>query len=144
MKKAELIELFCECLDNCSLDTHINIHNEFVREYKPYGENEIEPNDEEFFNLYFENRPLEAVRATYFGKYEWNDDYVWFNAYGNVCSGTYENELPLSDAEEMAEWFIEHYDTIDNIDEMNEFCEACESYDEFDEETEECEKEENE
>lgn len=130
MNKAELIELFCECWECCSLQTQVNIHNEFVRENTCDFENEINSNDDEFFNVYFYDRPFEAVRATCNGNYEWGDDYVWFNAYGNLCSGTYADELPLKDAEEMAEWFIDHYDTIDYIGAMNEFCETCQSYDE--------------
>ena len=42
-------------------------------------------NDEEFFNTFF-NNPMEAIRATYYGNYNYNDDYVKFNGYGNIDS----------------------------------------------------------
>ena len=42
-------------------------------------------NDEEFFNTFFDN-PMEAIRATYYGNYNYNDDYVKFNGYGNIDS----------------------------------------------------------
>ena len=42
-------------------------------------------NDEEFFNTFF-NNPMEAIRATYYGDYNYNDDYVKFNGYGNIDS----------------------------------------------------------
>ena len=42
-------------------------------------------NDEEFFNTFF-NNPMEAIRATYYGNYNYNDEYVKFNGYGNIDS----------------------------------------------------------
>ena len=42
-------------------------------------------NDEEFFNTFFDN-PMEAIRATYYGDYNYNDEYVKFNGYGNIDS----------------------------------------------------------
>ena len=42
-------------------------------------------NDEEFFNTFFDN-PMEAIRATYYGNYNYNDDYVKFNGYGKIDS----------------------------------------------------------
>ena len=45
-----------------------------------------EINDEEFFNMYFENNPDEAVRCVCYGNYKYMDEYVKFNAYGNLVS----------------------------------------------------------
>lgn len=42
-------------------------------------------NDEEFFNTFFTN-PMDAVRASYYGEYNYMDEYVRFNAYGNLES----------------------------------------------------------
>ena len=42
------------------------------------------PHDEEFYNIYFEGNPIEAVRAVLFGDVRWSDDYVRFNGYGNL------------------------------------------------------------
>lgn len=53
-------------------------------------------NDEEFFNMFFEGRPMEVARATYYGDYNFMDEYVHFNGYGNLesCSEyEYEDEL---------------------------------------------------
>ena len=47
---------------------------------------DIWENDEEFFNINFNDRPMEAVRAVFYGNYKYNDDYVRFNAYGNIES----------------------------------------------------------
>ena len=54
---------------------------------------------------------------------------MWFNAYGNLESGDYEEHLPLRDGEEMAEWYIDNYDEVEYITEMGDFYEACENGD---------------
>lgn len=46
---------------------------------------EIYINDEDFFQMFFES-PYEAVRATQYGDYKYNDDFVRFNGYGNLES----------------------------------------------------------
>lgn len=43
-------------------------------------------NDEEFFNTYFHNNPMGAVRSVSFGEYNFNDEYVRFNGYGNLVT----------------------------------------------------------
>lgn len=43
-----------------------------------------EPNDEEFYSIYFSNDPQELARAIYYGEYNYCDDYIRFNAYGNL------------------------------------------------------------
>lgn len=45
-----------------------------------------EINDEDFFNVYFENNVDEAVRSVCYGNYKYMDEYVKFNAYGNLES----------------------------------------------------------
>ena len=47
---------------------------------------DVYENDEEFFNVYFEGRPMEAVRAAQYGEYSYTDEYVRFNGYGNLES----------------------------------------------------------
>lgn len=44
-------------------------------------------NDKEFFKAYF-NNPMEAIRAICYGDYNYNDDYIRFNGYGNIDSYT--------------------------------------------------------
>ena len=143
MKKDKLIALFVECYDNCTLRSKIEIHNIYVRENNFSYEGEIERNDEDFFNLFFEGKPMEAVRAASYGHYNYADDWVWFNAYGNLESGDYEEQLPLRDAEEMAEWYINNHDETKYFEEMMDFYEACENGDDEDEEEENDDEGEN-
>lgn len=67
-----------------------------------------EVNDEDFFNVHF-TEPMEAVRAAYFGEYQYSDDYVRFNAYGNLKSvSTWDFEQELKDGkDEIVERYIE-------------------------------------
>ena len=73
-----------------SIVNEINGYNEEL-DYLNYREN-----DEYFFNTYFENNVMEAIRACYFGNYNYNDAYVKFDAYGNlesICWFELEKEL---------------------------------------------------
>lgn len=67
-----------------------------------------EINDEDFFNVHFAE-PMEAVRAAYFGEYQYSDDYVRFNAYGNLKSvSTWDFKQELKDGkDEIVERYIE-------------------------------------
>lgn len=136
MNEEKLVELFVEGYENCELSSKIEIHNIYIRETNSGCEYEIESNDEDFFNTFFEGKPMEAVRASYYGDFRYNDDWVWFDTYGNLSSGDNEEELPLCDAEEMAEWYIENYEELDHIKEMGDFCDACE---EGEDEEDDCE-----
>ena len=70
-------------------------------------------NDEEFFNTFFDN-PMEAIRATYYGNYNYNDDYVKFNGYGNIDSySEYERIEEIKDnIDDIVENLIESYYNI--------------------------------
>lgn len=46
-----------------------------------------EYNDEEFFNVFFEDK-IEIARAICYGNYNYAHEYVKFNAYGNLVSAT--------------------------------------------------------
>lgn len=136
MNEEKLVELFVEGYENCELSSKIEIHNIYIRETNSGCEYEIYSNDEYFFITFFDRKPMEAVRASYYGDFRYNDDWVWFDTYGNLSSGDNEEELPLCDAEEMAEWYIENYEELDHIKEMGDFCDACE---EGEDEEDDCE-----
>ena len=70
-------------------------------------------NDEEFFNTFFDN-PMEAIRATYYGDYNYNDEYVKFNDYGNIDSYTeYERIEEIKDnIDDIVDNLIECYYNI--------------------------------
>ena len=41
-------------------------------------------NDDEFFDMFFEGKPAELARAIYYGDFNYNDEYIKFNGYGNL------------------------------------------------------------
>ena len=70
-------------------------------------------NDGEFFETYFESK-LDAVRATFYGDYKFNDDYVRFDGYGNLESfSEYDMIEEIKDSiDEIVENLIEYKDYI--------------------------------
>ena len=74
-------------------------------------ENDIidwQPNDDEFWEIYFDDNPREAARATYFGDIRnWNDPYIRFNAYGNLET-TYKIDYEPYEDEILEEWLNQH------------------------------------
>lgn len=93
-----------------------------VNSYDSSLENlEVYENDDDFFNTYFNNNVIEAVRAVSFGEYNYSDEYVKFNAYGNLESlSEYEyNELLEEYADEIAERYLELVESGDIEDYAN-------------------------
>ena len=62
-----------------------NLKFEGVYELKNFA---YEENGEEFFEMFFRNNPAEVARAIYFGNYNFNDEYIKFNAYNNLVTTT--------------------------------------------------------
>lgn len=67
------------------------------------------PHDEEFYNIYFSEKPADAVRAAIFGKVYWMDDYVRFNGYGNLETAS---QIPYDDEADtiIREWIYDKTD----------------------------------
>lgn len=118
-----------------------------VREINSYNEElddlDYQENDEYFFNTYFENNIMEAIRACYFGNYDYNDAYVKFDTYGNLESAGYfelEKELKNSINDITNEIIklkndISYNNTLKNI--INEYEKIEEIYDILDNEIDE-------
>jgi hypothetical protein len=60
----------------------VDVWNEYTREHD--SDREIFSNDEDFFNTYFENRVMDAVRAIFYGDYNYSHEFVMFNGYANL------------------------------------------------------------
>ena len=66
-------------------------------------------NYEEFFQIYFESSVMEAVRAISYGDYNYMEEYVRFNGYGNIESLTereWHQELK-DEADDIVEQYLE-------------------------------------
>ena len=71
-------------------------------------------NDDEFFDMFFEGRPAEVARAIYYGDFNYNDEYIKFNGYGNLKTYSeygYE-KLLKENIEEIIECLIEYVEYI--------------------------------
>lgn len=86
-QKESIIEVL-KCIETKTL---ISIWNEYCQEENM--DDYIHNNCEDFFNEMFEKTD-DAVRAVCFGNYSYTDEYVIFNAYGNLVS------FDIYDAEE--------------------------------------------
>lgn len=86
---------------------------------------DVRENDEEFFQVYFEDKPMEAVRAAVYGDYNYTDEYVRFNGYGNLESLSqwkFEEELKES-IEEIIDNLIENQPELSLDPEIEELIE---------------------
>ena len=120
-------ETFEEKFKELSIGERLSIFNTYCIEHGD-PDKEIHSFDEEFFETYFRD-PMEAARATFFGKIEsWMDEYIRFNAYGNLES--------MSEYEVLGE--IDYYleEIFDNPDMWEDYIEN-EEEEETDEETDE-------
>lgn len=82
----------------------------YVNSYDGSLENlEYYENNDDFFNTYFNDNVIEAVRAVSFGDYNYSDDYVRLDAYGNLESASeYEYYSELENyADEIAERYLD-------------------------------------
>ena len=100
-----LFDLVCEC----------NGYDGSLEEYYYWY------NDEEFFQCFYCNDILELVRAICYGNYNYCDDYVKINVYGNLESvDEYELKNILNDnVDEILDTFLELYKN-DNVDIYND------------------------
>lgn len=94
------VDMLRELVDEC------NGWNGSLEDYHMYNF------DEEFFEMFFNGNVIEAVRAVHFGNISnWCDEYIYFNAYGNLISmNSYEyGELLDDNRKEIVETALELY-----------------------------------
>ena len=79
-------------------------------------------NDDDFFSMAFGTNVLDAVRAVCYGDYKYSDDYVKFNAYGNLISANQYELMSLYDLykEDIADKIIELADVCFDYIELPE------------------------
>ena len=67
------------------MDNHelIEIHNQYCENIN-YMDDQIYYNDEEFFEIYFDGRTQELIRAIFYGDFNPNDEFIKFNGYANL------------------------------------------------------------
>lgn len=126
------LEKFTEEFKNLTDREKIAIYNEYCLEHGD-SDKMLYDFDEEFFEMAFEGKePMEICRATFFDHItSWNDEYIRFNAYGNLES--------LSEYDAVEE--IYEYDAVEEIYEYEDVWEDyIESEEDEDEDTYICPK----
>ena len=97
-------------------------------------------NDKEFFDCYFDGDTLGAVRAVCYGTYNYSDDYVKFDAYGNLESGNQwdvQEDILLEEDTILDEILENHHE----LDVPRSLMDLIEEYEELEEEQENAEEE---
>lgn len=81
-------------------------------------------NDKEFFDTYYYNDPMEAVRATLYGVYDWYDDFVKIDYDGNLKSCTrYELQKDIeNNIEEIMEKIIGYKNELVQYTYIKDYC----------------------
>lgn len=103
------IEAVVEHLEELSTSDLVGIHNTYCQETR--SEDEIYDNDEGFFDMSFSGNVMSAVRAISFGEYNYSDDYIKFNGYGNLeTTNDPEEWITIS---EIAEYILENEQYFD-------------------------------
>ena len=105
-------EVFEEKFKELSIGERLSIFNTYCIEHGD-SDNEIYSFDEEFFETFFSN-PMEAARATFFGKINsWTDEYIKINVYGNLES------MSEYDVLEEIDYYLE--EIFDNTDTWEDY-----------------------
>lgn len=90
--------------------SEVNGYNGYLDDYVWYD------NDEYFYEDFFSSKD-EVARAVYYGgnSYNYNDNYVRFDAYGNLETTNYIEDDMIDGAEEILDAFLEEYSN-NNVD----------------------------
>ena len=116
-------EKFEEKWNELTFEEQLSIYNNFIDE-ECKAEGHIYDFDEDFFTDSFRT-PIQAARATYFGKIgSWADEFITFDSYGNLKSlNKYEVEKCMEedlwyiyDNERFWQNYIEEDDEEEEID----------------------------
>jgi len=106
-KSIEAVTDYLKDLSNADL---VRAHNQYCQN-KNMSDDEIYNNDEEFFNVFFDGKVLEAVRAVSYGEFNYSDEYVMFNGYANLES--FNDPSDHVDISEIAEDIMENENDYD-------------------------------
>lgn len=107
---SKIVDLLNDATDNVL----VTVNNIYCQELG--YDDEIHSNDERFLSETFGSDVDKAVRAVYFGKYEYNDNWVKFNGYGNLetLSDIGVNDL-VESVETIAEYIFENQELFNHV-----------------------------
>ena len=116
------VDMLSEVIHRVSDSDLIRLYNDFLEENERY-EDRWYDNDDDFYNIFFENNPMEAIRsAVYACNYDYTDAYVRINDYGNLETCTdYELIEEITDDKEFKAWLFDNYNDTDLVGDLIEF-----------------------
>lgn len=86
-------------------------------------------NDEDFFDTYYADDIMGAVRAVCYGEYNFTDEYVRINAYGNLETTNYIQDELEGYVDEIVDHLVENWDEFkDTINLTSETKELIDEY----------------
>jgi hypothetical protein len=136
MNKEKFLAAIIEEINDMDSDGLINLNNRYCEEVN-YYDDMIYENGQDFFETHFSNDIMEAVRAASYGEYDYSDNYVKFNGYGNLESLDYITTDDLGNiVDEIAKEVADNFSTYTDLFSISE--------DDFEDEEEEEEDEEEE
>jgi hypothetical protein len=104
-----------KAIDQMNENQLVELNNMYCQEFG-YNDNEVYSNDEDFFNTFFEGKPMEVARSTFYGDYDFSHYYVMFTGYGNLKTfHTMDIEKLVDSVEVMAENIADRFEDFENI-----------------------------
>ena len=114
------IKSIVDQINNLDTEDLIRLHNSYCQEAN-YSDNEIYGNDEDFFETFFSNNVIDAVRSATYGEYNFSDKYVKFDGYGNLESFHYFGTDDLVESvDTIAEFILENENDFDGLIDLDE------------------------
>lgn len=126
MNKEELLndikQAFIENEDLRSIVMDINSYDGYFDDMQWWD------NDEEFFETFYGDDIMSAVRAVCYGEYNYTDEYVKINAYGNLETTNYIQDELEGYVDDIVEHIIDNWSELNNIDISQETKDMIEEY----------------
>lgn len=126
MNKEELLndikQAFIENEDLRSIVMDINSYDGYFDDMQWWD------NDEEFFETFYGDDIMGAVRAVCYGEYNYTDEYVKINAYGNLETTNYIQDELEGYVDDIVEHIIDNWSELNNIDVSQETKDMIEEY----------------
>ena len=93
----------------------IEVNNIFC-DLMHYPDDIIYNHDEDFYNTFFDNNPMESARAAYYGEYNYHHEYIKFNGYGNLETFDYFGTEDLADTiDNICECINDNFDQFEHL-----------------------------
>jgi len=94
-------------INNMDYNDIINLHNEYCDDNNSM-DNYIYINDDGFFQDFYGDNVIEAVRAVSYGDYNYSHEYLRYNGYGNIVSFDGYMYAEAVDVDALADWVLDN------------------------------------